>query len=160
MRTPVRHHHTALHVADLQRSSTFYVEGLGLTPIDQWRSGEYIGELFGRPGVDVRALLLATHDRAFRLELVKVDPAAPPVDPSAAAPGTAHVAFAVSDVTALFARMKRLGFSSVSDPVVPTSGPNAGGMLVYLLDPDGNRVELIQEVEQSRDSVPATPESR
>ena len=34
---------------------------------------------------------------------------------------------------------------ATSSPVVPDSGPNAGGMLVYLLDPDGNRVELIQE---------------
>jgi catechol 2,3-dioxygenase-like lactoylglutathione lyase family enzyme len=144
---PVRHHHTALHVAQLRRSSAFYVEGLGLTPVDRWRSGEYIGELFARPGVSVTALLLGTQDRAFLLELVEVDAPPPPVDPSTAAPGTAHVAFAVPDVASLFTRMKQLGFSSLSDPVVPTSGPNAGGMLVYLLDPDGNRVELIQEKE-------------
>jgi catechol 2,3-dioxygenase-like lactoylglutathione lyase family enzyme len=116
---PVRHHHTAFHVADLRRSSAFYVDGLGLTAVDRWRSGEYIGELFARPGVGVTALLLATQDRAFRLELVQVDSAPPPVDPSTAAPGTAHVAFTVSDVSSLFTRMKRLGFSSLSDPVVP-----------------------------------------
>jgi catechol 2,3-dioxygenase-like lactoylglutathione lyase family enzyme len=144
---PVKHHHTALHVADLRRSAAFYVEGLGLTQVDRWRSGEYIGELFARPGVGVTAWLLATQDRAFMLELVQVDAAPPPVDPSAAAPGTAHVAFAVPDVSSLFARLKRLGFASLSDPVVPTSGPIAGGMLVYFLDPDGNRVELIQTAE-------------
>jgi catechol 2,3-dioxygenase-like lactoylglutathione lyase family enzyme len=144
---PAKHHHTALHVADLRRSAAFYVEGLGLAQVDRWRSGEYIGELFARPGVGVTAWLLATQDRAFMLELVEVDAAPPPVDPSTAAPGTAHVAFAVPDVSSLFARLKRLGFASLSDPVVPTSGPNAGGMLVYLLDPDGNRVELIQEKE-------------
>ena len=147
MNASLRHHHTALHVADLQRSSEFYVEGLGLTPVDQWQSGEYIGELFGRPGVGVTALLLATRDLAFRLELVQVDAAPPSVDPSTAAPGTAHVAFTVPDVSSLFTQMMERGYSSLSDPVVPSSGPNAGGMLVYLLDPDGNRVELIQEIE-------------
>lgn len=34
--------------------------------------------------------------------------------------------------------MKALGYAAVSSPVTPTSGPNAGGLLVYLLDPDGN----------------------
>lgn len=40
--------------------------------------------------------------------------------------------------------MTALGYAAESSPVTPTSGPNAGGLLVYLLDPDGNRVELIQ----------------
>jgi predicted enzyme related to lactoylglutathione lyase len=40
--------------------------------------------------------------------------------------------------------MTALGYEAVSEPVAPASGPIAGGWLVYLLDPDGNRVELIQ----------------
>lgn len=27
----MRHHHTALHVTDMERSARFYVDGLGLT---------------------------------------------------------------------------------------------------------------------------------
>jgi lactoylglutathione lyase len=33
---------------------------------------------------------------------------------------------------------------SVSPPVTPTIGPNRGGRAVYLIDPDGFRVELIE----------------
>jgi catechol 2,3-dioxygenase-like lactoylglutathione lyase family enzyme len=141
----LRHHHTALHVSDVERSLQFYANGLGMSVVDRWQSGAYIAELFARPGVDVFATLLTTSDHSFMLELVDAKPKLPPVDPSGAAPGTAHLAFGVPDVESLYDRMTRLGFSALSRPVVPDAGPNAGGMLVYLLDPDGNRVELIQE---------------
>jgi catechol 2,3-dioxygenase-like lactoylglutathione lyase family enzyme len=144
MGTGIRHHHTALHVLDLERSAKFYVDGLGLRLVQEWRSGPYIGELFARPGVGVRALLLTAGDGAFHLELVQVDAPPPAVDPSEANPGTAHLAFSGIDVMELFRRMTALGYGALSQPVAPTSGPNAGGLLVYLLDPDGNRVELIQ----------------
>jgi catechol 2,3-dioxygenase-like lactoylglutathione lyase family enzyme len=140
----IRHHHTALHVLDLERSAKFYVDGLGLTLVQKWRSGPYIGELFARPGVGVQAFLLATGDGAFQLELVQVDDPPPAVDPSQASPGTAHLAFSGIDVLEVFDKMTTLGYGAVSKPVAPTSGPNAGGLLVYLLDPDGNRVELVQ----------------
>jgi catechol 2,3-dioxygenase-like lactoylglutathione lyase family enzyme len=140
----IRHHHTALHVLDLERSAKFYVDGLGLTLVRKWRSGPYIGELFARSGVGVQASLLATGDGAFQLELVQVDDPPPVVDPSQASPGTAHLAFSGIDVLDVFDRMTALGYGALSNPVTPTSGPNAGGLLVYLLDPDGNRVELVQ----------------
>lgn len=145
MNASLRHHHTALHVLDVERSLQFYVDGLGMSAVDRWQSGAYIEELFARPGVEVFATLLTTGDDTFMLELVDVKPKMQPVDPTGAAPGTAHLAFGVPDVKSLYDRMTQLGFSALSSPVVPTSGPNAGGMLVYLLDPDGNRVELIQE---------------
>lgn len=52
-----------------------------------------MGELFGRPDVNVRAVLLTAGNGSFRLEVIQVD--APPlaVNPSGAPPGTAHVAF-------------------------------------------------------------------
>ncbi|MFB9857029.1 VOC family protein [Paenarthrobacter aurescens] len=140
----MRHHHTALHVTDMERSERFYVDGLGLARLDAWTSGPYIGELYGRPEVKVRALLLATQDGSFRLELAHAEPLLPAVNPSEAQPGTAHLAFTDIDVRQVHARMTALGYSAVSEPVAPTSGPIAGGWLVYLLDPDGNRVELIQ----------------
>ncbi|WP_461173297.1 VOC family protein [Arthrobacter sp. Z1-9] len=144
MGTAIRHHHTALHVMDLERSARFYTDGLGLTHLDAWTSGPYIGELFGRPNVQVKALMLTTADGTFRLELVQVESPPPAVNPSEAQPGTAHLAFTDIDVRKVYAKMTALGYGALSEPVTPTSGPNAGGLLIYLLDPDGNRVELIQ----------------
>ncbi|GGJ23793.1 VOC family protein [Paenarthrobacter histidinolovorans] len=140
----MRHHHTALHVTDMERSERFYVDGLGLERLDAWTSGPYIGDLYGRPDVKVRAMLLGTRDGSFRLELAHAEPLLPAVNPSEAQPGTAHLAFTDIDVRQVYARMTALGYGAVSEPVAPSSGPIAGGWLVYLLDPDGNRVELIQ----------------
>ena len=145
MNASLRHHHTALHVSNVRRSLEFYVDGLGMVGVDRWQSGSYVEKLFARPGVQVSATMVATNDRTFMLELVEVKPEAPAVDPTGAAPGTAHLAFGVPDVRAQYERMRDLGFGALSEPVKPDSGPNKGGMLVYLLDPDGNRVELIQE---------------
>lgn len=144
MKATIRHHHTALHVTDVERSARFYVDGLGLRRLDSWTSGPYIGELFGRPKVKVSALMLTTGDGNFRLELVQVEDPPPAVDPSQAQPGTAHLAFTGIDVRKVFASMSALGYGALSEPVEPASGPHAGGLLIYLLDPDGNRVELIQ----------------
>jgi catechol 2,3-dioxygenase-like lactoylglutathione lyase family enzyme len=43
MTTSIRHHHSALHVQSLERSASFYVDGLGLQRVQAWRSGPYIG---------------------------------------------------------------------------------------------------------------------
>ncbi len=43
-----------------------------------------------------------------------------------------------------------MGVKSVSPPVTPTIGPNKGGKAVYLIDPDGFRVELIQSATSLR----------
>lgn len=144
LKTAIRHHHTALHVSDIERSARFYVEGLGLTRLNAWTSGPYVGELYGRPGVKVKALMLTPGDGTFRLELVQVEDPPPAVNPSEAQPGTAHLAFTDIDVRKVYGRMTALGHRALSEPVAPTSGPVSGGLLVYLLDPDGNRVELIQ----------------
>jgi catechol 2,3-dioxygenase-like lactoylglutathione lyase family enzyme len=88
--------------------------------------------------------MLTTGDGIFRLELVQVEAPPPAVDPSQAQPGTPHLAFAGVDVSKVFATMSALGYRALSEPVEPASGPNAGGLLIHLLDPDGNRVELVQ----------------
>jgi hypothetical protein len=44
----------------------------------------------------------------------------------------------------LYKRLKSHGVDSVSTPVTPTIGPNRGGRAVYMIDPDGVRVELIE----------------
>lgn len=80
--------------------------------------------------------MLTTGDGIFRLELVQVEDPPPAVDPSQAQPGTPHLAFAGVDVSKVFATMSTLGYRALSEPVEPASGPNAGGLLIYLLDPD------------------------
>ena len=78
-----------------------------------------------------------------------------PVDTRTANPGTAHIAFFTDDCDGLYAELTAKGVRSVSAPVTPTIGPNTGGRAVYMIDPDGIRVEFIQT---SRSFGEFTPE--
>jgi lactoylglutathione lyase len=141
-----RPHHTGLQVADLARSVAFYRDVLGFEEVFAWNpQAPYIGELVGYPDVDLHAAILRPPNSEVFLELLEYrNVERTPVDTRTANPGTAHIAFFVDDCDAVFADLQARGVPSVSAPVTPTIGPNKGGRAVYMIDPDGIRVELIQ----------------
>jgi catechol 2,3-dioxygenase-like lactoylglutathione lyase family enzyme len=67
-----------------------------------------------------------------------------PIDPDTAQPGTGHFCLLVDDLDLLYERLMGEGVEFISEPQTPTMGPNRGGRVVYLKDPDGIRVELLQ----------------
>lgn len=138
--------HAGLHVADLERSLHFYRDVLGLEVAARWTRAEpYIRELVGHPDVRLHAAILRVPESEVFLELLAFDGVAQvATDPSTAPPGTGHVCFYVDDLDGLYARLSALGVPSVSGIVSPDVGPNRGGKAVYLLDPDGFRVELVE----------------
>lgn len=139
-------HHTGLQVESLERSIAFYRDVLGFEEQFQWNpQASYIGELVGYPEVDLHAAILRMPDSDTFLELLEyrnVERHA--VDTRTANPGTAHIAFFVDDLDALYEQLRVQGVAAVSVPVTPTIGPNTGGRAVYMIDPDGIRVELIE----------------
>jgi len=54
------------------------------------------------------------------------------------------VCFLVDDLPALYARWRAHGARFVSAPVPITEGVNRGGYAVYVRDPDGITIELLQ----------------
>ena len=148
-----RPHHTGLQVRDLERSLAFYRDLLGFELVFQWNpQAAYIGELVGYPDVDLHAAILRPPNSDVFLELLEYrNVERTPVDTSTANPGTAHTAYFVDDLEALYADLVAAGVEAVSAPVTPTIGPNKGGRAVYLLDPDGIRVELIQSARSFAD---------
>jgi catechol 2,3-dioxygenase-like lactoylglutathione lyase family enzyme len=66
------------------------------------------------------------------------------VDPSTANPGTAHFCLYVEDLDAFHERLSEAGVTFVSSVKSPNVGPNKGGKAVYMIDPDGIRVELVE----------------
>lgn len=139
-------HHMGLQVADLDRSIAFYRDILGFEIAFAWNpQADYIRELVGYPDADIHAAILRLPRSDVFLELLEYrNVERTPVDTRTANPGTAHIAFFVDDLEALYADLTARGVRSVSAPVTPTIGPNEGGRAVYLMDPDGIRVELIQ----------------
>ncbi len=139
-------HHVGFTVRSLERSIVFYRDVLGFELAFQWNpQAAYIRELVGYPDVDLHGAILRLPGTDVCLELLEyrnieqID-----VDMGNGNIGNGHIAFNVDDLMSYYERLKAMGVQSVSPPVTPTMGPNKGGKAVYLIDPDGFRVELIQ----------------
>ena len=140
-------HHVGIQVADLDRSLAFYQGLLGFELITRQVRGEaYAGEVVGYPGVTLHLAHLRPPGSSVRLELTEYRGVErTPVDTATANPGTAHTCYVVRDVEALHAALLAAGVRPVSRAVVtPDAGIARGGKVVYVQDPDGVRVELLQ----------------
>jgi catechol 2,3-dioxygenase-like lactoylglutathione lyase family enzyme len=139
-------HHTGFTVRSLERSLAFYRDLLGFEVVFQWNpQAPYIGELVGYPKVDLHAAILRIPGSDVFLELLEYrGVAGKDVDMGNGNVGNGHIAFFVDELEPIYERLTKAGVKSVSPPVTPTIGPNKGGRAVYMIDPDGFRVELIQ----------------
>ena len=137
--------HAGIQVRDVERSVAFY-ELLGLTVAARWSTSEpYVQRVVGYPGVTLDVAVMAVPNSDAVIEILEYrGVTGTPVDPATANPGTGHVCLLVDDLEALHARLVARGVESVSAVQTPTAGPNTGGRVVYLKDPDGIRVELLQ----------------
>ena len=137
-------HHFALTVSDMDRSLAFYTDLFGLEVLsDREVQGDYVEKITGIPGAHSRLVHLAGYGQ--RLELLQYRN---PRGESRARPlqdaGSAHVCFSTDDLDAEVARLQAANVTFRSLPVVTTSGPNKGGRGIYIEDPDGNAVEVVQ----------------
>ncbi len=137
-------HHFALTVSDMDRSLAFYTGLFGLeVASDREVQGDYIEKITGIPGAHSRLVHLSGYGQ--RLELLEYK--APRGETHARAlqdAGSAHVCFITDDLDAEVARLQAAAVTFRSFPVVTTSGPNKGGRGIYIEDPDGNAVEVVQ----------------
>jgi len=58
--------------------------------------------------------------------------------------GNTHLCFQTSDLHAVYRELLSKGVRCRSAPVLITEGPNEGGLVVYLYDPDNYILELFQ----------------
>ena len=144
--------HIGIQVRDVERSARFYEQSLGFERVERWSlSHPYVQRVVGyHPDVTLEIALLKIPSSELFLEILEyrgVEGAA--VDPATANPGTAHFCLFVEDLDGLYAELTRNGVEFVSEVQTPTWGPNEGGRLVYMKDPDGIRVELVETAKRS-----------
>jgi catechol 2,3-dioxygenase-like lactoylglutathione lyase family enzyme len=138
--------HTGLTVRDLDRSLAFYRDTLGMeVVIEQEKQGGYLEAIVGYPGAHVRMAHLAFPGDGHRIELfqyLEPEGRGEPSEPRDI--GLTHVCLVVDDLGPLVERLREAGADFYSDPVEIDTGANAGGLGVYLRDPDGITLELFQ----------------
>jgi catechol 2,3-dioxygenase-like lactoylglutathione lyase family enzyme len=61
--------------------------------------------------------------------------------------GSVHVALLVDDLEAVLERIAASGWKAGGEPQTLTTGPNTGKRVIYVRDPDGTTIELMQPPE-------------
>ena len=143
--TSVRVSHVAVAVADLAASLRFYTEGLGFEAGPCFESGDEVAAVSEvEPPVRMRSQYL-TKD-GFRLELMGWE--TPAVHGEASKfrnqRGLTHLSFEVDDIVAVEDRLLALGGHRLPEARVKVERDPQDISLVFLTDPDGTRIELLQ----------------
>ena len=134
--------HTGVCVADLERALRFYRDGLGFREVSALElSGEPSATLLGLPGVALRARFLERDGVRIELLHYPAPGALAASGPGAMnAPGLTHLSFRVADLDAALAAQRALGARVLADTRIRQRGTQA----VFVADPDGTRIELIE----------------
>jgi catechol 2,3-dioxygenase-like lactoylglutathione lyase family enzyme len=138
--------HVSLTVSDLDRSLAFYRDLLGMDEVERHRlEGETISTMAGKPGVVLEVVRLAwPQTEGILLDLQRyVTPAGSVSDAQLGDVGHSHVCFGVDEILNACRELRSSGVDLVSDPV---EFELESGVLrvVFLKDPDGNVVELVE----------------
>jgi catechol 2,3-dioxygenase-like lactoylglutathione lyase family enzyme len=143
--------HVGITVRSLEQSLAFYRDLLGLRVIEISGDDEDVGQIVGIPGARIKAADLDAGDgRVFELiEYVAASGDAVSQRPNG--PGCPHVALRVRDIAEVLQRLAGAGHYPDGKPSTITGAIAwEGATVVYLRDPDGAVIELIQRPEPGR----------
>jgi catechol 2,3-dioxygenase-like lactoylglutathione lyase family enzyme len=159
--------HVGFVVRDLDASIKFYTEGLGLRlRHQQVQDNDYTRRLVGYPDACLRIAQFQLPEgdpppSGHVLELIEYQwPEGGPSDLERNTLGAGHLAFLVDDIEDVALRLTALGAQPLSEPNEITAGINRGGKALYLHDPDGVTLELLQPASVAGGAGPAGTNSR
>ncbi len=141
-------HHFSIACSDAGRSAAFYRDVFGMEQVSEREvpEGGFVEQVTGVAGAVVRIVHLRGY--GFNFELLQYR--APQGEARARElnhAGSAHLCFVADDLDAEYERLRSLGVHFRSPgPITVVGGPNDGGKALYLEDPDGNAVEVLQLV--------------
>jgi catechol 2,3-dioxygenase-like lactoylglutathione lyase family enzyme len=138
-------HHVGITVANLDRSLTFYRDLLGMRVIGL-SVDEDVGAILGKPVAGVRIADLDVGNEQI-LELLEYS-SGKNGDVRNYGPddvGSCHLSLRVGDLTAALSRLASAGYIPTGEPTtLSIGGVWEGCTVVYLRDPDGIILELIE----------------
>lgn len=135
-------HHVGISVDDLERSLRFYRDLLGLGVIAVTNE-EDVGSVVGIAGARARFADLDAGNGQL-LELIEYRTGSRGSHPAANAAGTAHLSLRVRDLEAALGDLSAAGVDPLGETATLSGGIWEGCTVVYVRDPDGMIVELIE----------------
>lgn len=136
--------HTGFITPDIGASVRFWTEVMGFiaTPIGERRK-PWLATLMGVPGADVRLVHLCGH--GGHIEFIEFrTPAGAPFVPAANQPGVAHICLCVKNIVKLRHEILAAGGSLQGELTEIAEGTSAGGRGLYMRDPHGLLIELVE----------------
>ena len=137
--------HTSFTVSDIERSISFFTRVLGFRVTShEPRDPAMIQALTGIDGADIDVAYLQMPGHALELIEYKGPDDRGKVDCRVGDVGAAHIAFDVEDLRAVVDASLQNGATLMGEMLEITGGPNRGGRVAYVRDPDGVTMEFIQ----------------
>jgi catechol 2,3-dioxygenase-like lactoylglutathione lyase family enzyme len=137
--------HAGIVVKDMDKALYFYRDLLGFKTIKEAEgSGDYIDTLCGTRNAQVTMVKLAAGDNNL-IELLCFSPSGAGKNDVKGlnTPGFSHIACTVGNIVREYARLKKAGVSFISSP---QRSPDGYAKVVFCLDPEGNYIELVEEL--------------
>ena len=142
--------HTGITVSNLERSLAFWCDVLGFElSHTAHQKGELAQEITGVEGAELKLAVLKTRG-GHKIELLEyLAPAdRKPANLRPCDVGSVHVALLVNDLDTVLERIAASGWKAAGKAQTLTRGPNAGKRVVYMRDPDGTTIEVMQIAKQ------------
>lgn len=151
--------HSGISVSDMEKSAAFYVNALGFSQGSTRGGGPEYSGLTGLPDSDFLNTFLVKDGVTIELiQFITPAPSADVVPKPFNKYGLTHLSFRVSDVDEVVARIQQYGGSVLEGAVyegvlaAPTEAAQGDkgvwqdgrSKIIFCLDPDGVRVELMQ----------------
>ena len=135
--------HYNFTVCDLDRSISFYTQFFRMKLLDaSERDPEFSIRATGYSNISLKVAYLVKEN--FRLELISYNHPIKKFTRSGDEATYGHICLNVTGLLKFYLENKdRLTF--VSEPLKIPSGPNKDKFMVYIYDPDGNKIELIDD---------------
>jgi catechol 2,3-dioxygenase-like lactoylglutathione lyase family enzyme len=137
--------HTGFTVSNLERSLAFWRDVLGFELSHRaHHSGDLASEVTGVAGAEISIAVLKAS--GHKIELLEYHAPADRrrADLRPCDVGSVHVALTVNDLDTVLNAIASSGWQAAGKPQTLKSGPNAGKRVIYIRDPDGITIELMQ----------------
>lgn len=137
--------HTGFTVANIDRSLAFWQGVLGFELSHRaHHTGDLASEVTGVPGAEISLAVLKAPGHKIELLEYHAPPDRKRIALRPCDVGSVHVAFTIDNLEAVLEKIATTGWHAAGKPQTLKTGPNTGKRVIYVRDPDGTTIELMQ----------------